>query len=384
MKTNYKSIYAAFDPYPSYKGSAIHIDKVTKILSAKFPSTLLLTLPGHLTKSFGVGIDHYEFPLTADNFLKRAILFSSWVDEQLDNQYNLHVGHFRDIWGGLPILKRKHITSIFEVNGLPSIELVNRYPHLSNDTIHKIRKLEDQCLHQSQLIICPSDTIQQHLIKRGVAAGKIHVITNGADIPERYPRPEKMPESYFVYFGALQHWQGVDVLLKSLQYLRDKPELKLVVCSSHKEKFSRPFQKLADKLEVREQVIWKRQLSKPLLHQVIQHAIGTVAPLTECSRNLEQGCSPLKIFESMACQTAIVASDIPVVREIIQPNIHGKLFRPDRPAELARCLRLLADYPILRQELANNAFIKLKSEYIWSKIEQQLSGIFEELQVLVH
>ena len=309
--------------------------------------------------------------------------YSKWVSQQLDEQWHLQVGHFRDIWGGLPIIGRKHLTSVFEVNGLPSIELQNRYPYLSDETLSKVKEMEDHCLHQSNLIVCPSHTIKRHLLSRSVLEDKIHVISNGADIPDRYPKLQGLPSKYVLYFGALQPWQGVDVLMKAFQYLRDKPEIKLVICSSHKEKFSRPYVKLANKLALDDQIIWFHKLGKQQLFQVIQHAICTVAPLTECARNLEQGCSPLKIFESMACQTPIVASDLPVVREIIADD-EGKFFRPDRPAELARAIRLITDYPDHGKEIASKAFKKLIDQFTWEKVDHQLSDFYDKLVTLAY
>ncbi|MFT5616988.1 MAG: glycosyltransferase involved in cell wall biosynthesis [Arenicella sp.] len=378
LKTNFRSIYTAFDPYPSYKGSAIHIDKVTGVMAQKFDSLLLLTLENAKQQILVEGITHLEFPTEERNFLKRAFAYSDWVDSHLEKQYNLEVGHFRDIWGGLPIIRRKHITSVFEVNGLPSIELPNRFSSISADTLSKIRELETRCLREASVIICPSETIKKHIVGRGILESKIHVIPNGATVPEQYPKPTDLPTRYFVYFGALQPWQGIGTLLKSLKYLKDKPELKLVICSSHKEKHARPYKKLIQKLDVEEQVIWKYQLEKRALQAILQHAICTVAPLTECSRNLEQGCSPLKIFESMACRVPIIASDLPVIREILAPD-EAKFFRAERPAELARCIRLISDYSEFGNKISKNAYQKLKSEYTWERIDKKLAYIYDNL-----
>lgn len=384
LKSNYRSVYTAFDPYPSHKGSAIHIEKASGVLNDKFGKTLLLTLPKQIRKRVKKPIKHLRFDGSEANFLDRALAYSKWVDEVLQSQYHLQVGHFRDIWGGMPILKYPHITSVFEVNGLPSIELQNRYSYITKDTILKIRKLEDECLQKSDLVICPSETIKTHLISRNIREDKIHVITNGASIPKDFKRLPELPDEYIVYFGALQPWQGVDILIKAMQYLQDKPEVKLVICSSHKEKHSRVYQKLVNRLGLSEQVIWKHKLSKEKLFRVIQHAVCTAAPLTECARNLEQGCSPLKIFESMACKTPIIAPDLPVVREILTPDIEAKLIRPDRPAELARAIRLLVDYPDYGKELAQNAFEKLEETYTWDKIDANLSTFYDKLVSLAY
>ena len=202
MEKDYKSIYCAFDPYPSYKGSAIHIDKATQVFASQFGPTKVLTLQGTKTQNFPTSITHQHFDTEETNYLKRGQLFSNWVDRQLEGQDQIWVAQFRDIWGGLPIVRRGHLTSIFEVNGLPSIELVNRYPFLSAQTIEKLRQLEDRCLDGCSMIVCPSTTIRQHLVGRGVLASKIAVIPNGADLPARYPKPGGLPSDYMVYFVA--------------------------------------------------------------------------------------------------------------------------------------------------------------------------------------
>jgi len=384
LKSNYRSVYTAFDPYPSFKGSAIHIDNMSTVLNNKFGKTLLVTLPRQNNKRIKKPIKHLQFQTPEPNFLRRALDYSKWVDKILNSQYHLQIGHFRDVWGGIPVLKRPNITSVFEVNGLPSIELQNRYAYITKDTIQKIKKLEDWCLRQCDSIICPSETIKTHLVSRDVQEDKIHTITNGATIPGPLRRMPGSPEQYIVYFGALQPWQGVDVLLKAMQYLQDKPALKLIICSAHKEKLSRPYQKLTARLGLEQQVIWKHKLPKETLFRIIQHAVCTVAPLTECSRNLEQGCSPLKIFESMACKTPVIASDLPVVREILEPDTEARLVRPDRPAELARAIRLLTDYPLYNRQLAQNAFNKLTRQYTWDKIDTKLSAFYDKLVTLVY
>ena len=122
-------------------------------------------------------------------------------------------------------------------------------------------------------------------------------------------------------------------------------------------------------------------LEKEVLNYLIHHALISVAPLTECSRNLEQGCSPIKIFESMSNTTAVLATDLPVTREIISDNINGKLVRPDRPAELARGIRLLLDYPELREKIAKAGRETVIENYDWNKIKRTLSGIYQNILV---
>jgi glycosyltransferase involved in cell wall biosynthesis len=90
-----------------------------------------------------------------------------------------------------------------------------------------------------------------------------------------------------------------------------------------------------------------------------------VAPLRECVRNLSQGCAPLKILESMADGVAVVASDLPAVRELITDGHDGRLVPADRPADLARALRILLEYPELRERLGTNARTTVENRLTW-------------------
>ncbi|MEL7147063.1 MAG: glycosyltransferase, partial [Bacteroidota bacterium] len=323
----YRSAYIAFDPYPSFKGSATHIHEVHQSMQEHFGDCLLLTLAGVETPIAG----QLTQEVTASNYLKRGLSFSEWASKALSGQPQLNLIQFRDIWGGMAAIEQG-IPTIFEVNGLPSIELKQRYSLIANSTLEKIAAIENMCLQRAEQIICPSAVIEQHLVNRGIDHKKIHVVPNSAHIPDLHPRDSVFEFPYVLYFGALQPWQGVKTAIKSLKYLEDLKALKLVICSSHKAKHARPYQKLIDKLGLNDQVVWRYQLPREQLYGIIHHAVASLAPLTECHRNLVQGCSPLKIFESMACQTAIIASDLPVTREILQNGESAHLIRPDRPA----------------------------------------------------
>jgi glycosyltransferase involved in cell wall biosynthesis len=151
------------------------------------------------------------------------------------------------------------------------------------------------------------------------------------------------------------------------------------LCSSHNENHVKPFRKFAEKLGVQHQLIWKYQLDKPELRQILQHALLSVAPLTECSRNIEQSCSPLKIFESMASGVPVVGSDLPVVREIISPDKDGMLVRAGRPAELARAIRIAVDYPEFRKQLGERALQTIQDRFTWAAIQEKLRHTYENI-----
>ena len=380
LETSPPALYAAFDLFPSRKGAAIHINKFARALFEEMNGGVLYVLGNDklpvYQKEENVEIVRFNFLIK--NYLQRALAFSEQLEILLDEcENNLKICHFRDIWSGIAILreKRKYKT-IYEANGFPSIELPFAYKNMSPETLEKIRAQEIFCLENCDEIVTPSHTINEKILKFGIADEKVTVIPNGAEIPEDTERPKDAPPRYIIYFGAVQAWQGVDVLLKAFQRLRDLEDLHLVICSSNHSRRSKMLAKLANKLEISERIIWHYGLNETELTPWIAHAELSVAPLTECSRNIEQGCAPLKILESMAAGVPVIASDLPAVREIMTDKIHGRLINADRPGELARTIRILLQYPDLLGEMGENAQQKIEQDFLWEKSIAQLKSLF--------
>ena len=384
----YKALFAAFDLYPSPKGAATHIYHSAQALFSFFGKGILYSLSNidyeqDLLLDFGTAqVEHITFKKAIPNYLERAMAYAQDLQNIILQDNEIEVAHFRDIWSGKAIFESgKKLKTIFEVNALTSIELPYKYD-LPDTTLEKIYWLEQMCLLQADQITCPSEVIKNHLLNRNIPAQKIKVIPNGANIPiiQNSENHIPFPKNYILYFGALQPWQGIEDLLKAFVYLQDYEDLYLVFCVAGAEKYAKFYQKIAEKLQISTRIIWHFALEKEKLNAWIQKALFTVAPLKDTPRNTVQGCSPLKIFESMALKTAVLATDLPVVQEILKDGESAKLVRSDRPNELARAMRFMLDYPDFRTYIANNAFNLIVEKYNWQQNKAELCRIYEELQ----
>lgn len=408
------ALYAAFDRFPTRKGASVHIARFAETLFDEFSGGLLYVLgdeamPAYQFEEGGVEIVRHIMPNA--NFLERAVAFSSRLERLLDeietreeqtatqndapsgarnianmttqsvSARGLRVCHFRDILSGVPVLtRRRNYKTVFEVNALPSIELPHTYPYISARTMEKIRAREDFCLKNADAIITPSETIRDCVLRRGASPEKVTVIPNGADVSSEVPpRPSDAPnDEYIIYFGALQIWQGVGTLLRAFALLGDLEDLRLVICASERSRQTEIYERLAADLELTGRVVWRFNLLKDEIASWVAHAAISVAPLAECGRNVEQGCAPLKILESMAAGVAVVASDLPAVREIIPDEDHGRLVHADRPGELARAIRVLLQYPNERRRLGANAQARIKRQLTWRHATEKLRALYGE------
>ncbi|MDF3194671.1 glycosyltransferase [Pseudomonas sp. 1928-m] len=76
--------------------------------------------------------------------------------------------------------------------------------------------------------------------------------------------------------------------------------------------------------------------------------------------------SPLKIFEYMAARKPILASDLPVLREVLLHEVNCLLCTADSPEYWAQAVRRLRDDHALAQRLAERAHADLLEMYSWS------------------
>ena len=366
---NHRSVYAAFDRFPSRKGAAIHIDRFARTLFDAFDGGALFVLggpdlPAHQLEG---NVEIVRFMDEVPNFLERALRFGAWLERRVA-KLEPELCHFRDPWSGAAIALRPHrYKTVYEVNALPSVELPSLFPGVGPRTLEKIRAIELDCCAASDLIVTPSRTTAELLARLGVDPQKIEVIPNGADVDPPKPRPDDAPDDYILYFGAAQSWQGIDTLLRAFARLADFPSLRLVLCASRETSAWRAYGRMAGRLGVADRIVWQYALGEAELSRWRQHALVSVAPLTDCERNVVQGCAPLKILESMASGTAVVASDVPPVRELIRDRENGWLVHPERPAELARAIRILIDDRPRARELGLAARRTIEERFTWSQ-----------------
>lgn len=86
--------------------------------------------------------------------------------------------------------------------------------------------------------------------------------------------------------------------------------------------------------------------------------------------------SPLKLFEAMSNGKAIISSDLPSIREVIEDEVDGFLVGPDDLTAWKETIdRLVAD-DSLRNGIGDHAKSKFEQEYTWDKRAERILEAF--------
>ena len=382
-------LYTAFDLVPSPKGAGTHIMHFLRgIVNAGHTVDVITPGDGQLpARDEFEGAALFRVPPPSDrNFLAHALEFDRAVLDHIHTAPPYDLVHYRSIWGGFALARHKQAlgyATVFEVNGLPSIELKYHYPALrGSDLLLKIREQELATLHLSDAIICPSGVTRAFLISLGLPRDRITVIPNGVSSQDfaATPLPDRsggVPT--ILYVGTLTDWQGLDLLLQALPLILAQHPVRLRVIGRGRHWQRKQLRKRVQKLGLEEHV----QLDAAVPHHDIPRLIAEsdvcVAPLALNDRNVTQGCCPIKVIEYMAGARPIVAANLPVVRELVREDLDALLFTPDDAADLARqILRVLNDRA-LAEQLAASAAERAHSKLTWHEAQKKLLKVYDKL-----
>lgn len=208
------------------------------------------------------------------------------------------------------------------------------------------------------------------------AAPRIVDIPNGvhlASYTERVAKPAGFdftlePKSYAVFLGRLKHRKGVDVLLHAMALL--PTSARLVVVGDGEERPA--LEALGKQLALDDRVRFLGAVTGPAKSYLLQNARFGVVP----SRQWES--FGLVVLEGYASGLPMIATDLPGLADLIQPESTGLIVRPESPAPLAEAMRRLFVDDALVQGMSAAAR-KVAPRYDWRNVAEQHVGLYESL-----
>ena len=287
-----------------------------------------------------------------EGFIKRTIdflsfMFTSFMFGLFTKKVDIVIGtspQFFTVISSWALAKIKRVPFIFELRDIwpASITAVNAMR--SGWLIHLLEKLELFLYHQSDLIICVTQSFKLDLQRRGVPRQKIKVITNGVNLAQYNHLPEKdleLSELYnlkgkFVagYIGTLGMAHALNTIIEAAILLKKFENIKILLVGGGSDR-----SRLVEMVKARNlsNVLIIERQPKEKMQKILSLCDLSIVSLKDTP--LFSSVIPSKIFESMAMGIPILMSTpIGEATEIIQENKVGIVIPPENPISLSQAI----------------------------------------------
>ncbi|MEU0912434.1 glycogen synthase [Streptomyces althioticus] len=213
----------------------------------------------------------------------------------------------------------------------------------------------------------------------------VHVVHNGIDTALYRPDPGTdaldrigldRSRPYVLFVGRITRQKGVPHLLRAVRDV--DPAAQVVLCAGAPDtpEIDREFRELYGELSrVREGVHWIPQmLPRPEVIQLLTHATVFACPSVY---------EPLGIvnLEAMACGTAVVASRVGGIPEVVDHGRTGLLVDVDDGFEagLTRALDAVLGDPDTARAMGEAGRERAVTEFGWDAVARRTAGLYEEI-----
>ncbi|MEU1082613.1 glycogen synthase [Streptomyces sp. NPDC005908] len=214
---------------------------------------------------------------------------------------------------------------------------------------------------------------------------RVHVVYNGIDTALYRPDPGTdaldrigldRSRPYVLFVGRITRQKGVPHLLRAVRDI--DPAAQVVLCAGAPDtpEIDREFRELYDELSrVRDGVHWIPQmLPRPEVIQLLTHAAVFACPSVY---------EPLGIvnLEAMACGTAVVASRVGGIPEVVDDGRTGLLVDLDDgfEAALTRALDAVLGDPGAARAMGEAGRERAVTEFGWDAVARRTAGLYEEI-----
>ena len=206
---------------------------------------------------------------------------------------------------------------------------------------------ETRAMVAADAVVTLSETMRGEIIERGCRPEDVVVVPNAVDVERFAPRPRdaELADRWGIaatdpvigYISTFSAYEGIRYLVEATALLRDRGRhVKLLLVGDGDQR---------DDLVARVHdlglddgtVVMPGRV--PHGDVVRYHSLIDVFVVPRTGDRVARLVTPLKPYEAMAMERAVVVSDVPALREIVVPGETGLVFRPEDAHDLADVLR---------------------------------------------
>jgi glycosyltransferase involved in cell wall biosynthesis len=286
------------------------------------------------------------------------------------------------------VAKHFNLPSIYEVRGLWEITRISRQPEFEGtEYFEMMSRLEAQSAEEADVVFTITHALADEMRRRVDGLDDIGFLPNGVHANRFVPaEPDLelkaslgMDQETVVlgYIGSLVSYEGLDLLIESIPELKqitDTPfKLMIVGDGAYMEKL----QNITQDLGLSDDVMFVGRVP----HEDVEryYSIVDIAPFPRLPQPVTEMVSPLKPFEAMAMEKAVLASNVQALSEIVVPNETGLLFTKGDSSDLAEKLASLIEDGELRTVLGKNSRTWVCENRDWNAISNTLNQVYQTL-----
>ncbi len=244
---------------------------------------------------------------------------------------------------------------------------------------------ERVAMESAAAVIAVSDGMRADVLATypAVDPDRVHVIRNGIDTAQYAPDPGTGVLARYgidpgrptvAYVGRITRQKGLPVLLRAAERL--PAEVQIVLCAGQADtaELGAEVAGLVDGLRRnRTGVVWLNgMLERAEVIQILSHATVFACPSLY---------EPLGIvnLEAMACGTAVVASAVGGIPEVVADGETGLLVPPDDPAALAGAITALTADPARAGAMGEHGRRRAVGEFSWTSVAERTAALYAAL-----
>jgi glycogen synthase len=258
--------------------------------------------------------------------------------------------------------------------------------------------IEKTTIEMADAIIAVSKETKEDVLKHfDVDEDKIHMVYNGIDLEEyqeststesliKHNIDPELP--YVLFVGRITRQKGIIHLVNAIKHLNKDVQVVLCAGAPDTEDIAKEMEDLvAEVQKERDNVIWiDEMLPKSEIIELYSHAA------VFCCPSIYEPFGIINI-EAMSCNTAVVASAVGGIKEVVVHGETGLLipveqqntapFEPVNPEKFAKDLadgvnQLIGDKD-LREQMAIKGRKRVEEHFSWTEIAKQIKLIYESL-----
>jgi PEP-CTERM/exosortase A-associated glycosyltransferase len=287
---------------------------------------------------------------------------------------------------GLPSIvaaRRLGLPVVYEVRGMWEVTRVSRDPEWQGSEHHETYvRLETLAASEADAVITLTEALKEELVRRGVPAERITVVPNSVDSGQFVvePRDRELERQLGLegkrvigYVGSFVQYEGLDDLLYAASVVLDRGvDLRLLLVGDG-DQLPR-LRKLVAELELEDQVILTGRV--PFADVQRYYSLIDVAVFPRKPLPVTEMVSPMKPFEAMATEKAVLVSSVRALEEIVADGETGMVFQKGDIDNLAGVLEVMVSDPELCARLGKNAREWVVANRSWDRAADKIVEVY--------